>query len=245
MSLGYVKAKEETLADIRREVFDGYTALDREGQVKMIKQAFTAIAFGARLSRSGWLTKDGTWSNPALVTIIKDAGLRAKFRSALTVKSFIKEQDLLDGYIVDLMKAHRPDVVRLDELCTPTGRPLPSKLIAYFYQHVETKAMQALINLAKKRNRQPLAVVHDAVFFRQKLGAETMFDCQEAMREATGNPYWSLSWTEHQPYRRYSLDELAEEAAHKQRMAVLEAYARSYVSPNFEKSELGLGLKTE
>ena len=41
--------------------------------------------------------------------------------------------------------------------------------------------------------RAPIANVHDAIFFKQRLGAELKAEVEWQMRAQTGNAYWHLT----------------------------------------------------
>jgi hypothetical protein len=76
--------------------------------------------------------------------------------------------------------------------------------------------------------RAPIACVHDAVFFRSRLGVERIERIEHAMRQATGNPYWRLSASQLFRWERPSKDDESELAAHRARIAAEEARAVGY-----------------
>ena len=76
--------------------------------------------------------------------------------------------------------------------------------------------------------RAPIANVHDAIFFKQRLGAELKAEVEWQMRAQTGNAYWHLTPKELRRYEARHLDAVAEEAAHKQHLAAEQARALSY-----------------
>jgi hypothetical protein len=76
----------------------------------------------------------------------------------------------------------------------------------------------------------PIANVHDAIFFKRRLGAEFKNEIEWQMREQTGNPYWHLSPKELERYTPRSLNAMREEQEHKDRIAAEEIRARAHFS---------------
>ncbi len=148
--------------------------------------------------------------------------------------AFIREQQTLDSYLMGQVSALRPDLLKRPILQTKTGRASRSKVVAFLYQHEESKVMAVLRANAVELGRPPIACVHDAVFFRQRLGLDRKERIEYAMQQATGNPYWRLNPTELKRWERESLDEVRELAAHRARIAQEEEQAKGYKSRFFE-----------
>ena len=77
---------------IRYLVFGSESDLAKELQIRLLKQAFTAISFGARKTGKGWMDDNGKWANPALVDIFKVKDERERFLGEPLVNAFIAEQ---------------------------------------------------------------------------------------------------------------------------------------------------------
>ena len=224
----YLDDKADLLSTIRRYVFLDAKSEDYAFQIKLLKQAFTAIAFGVRASGKGWQNSAGQWVNPALVEVIKDPLTRDRFLNDPAVINFIREQQTLDAFILSQVHALKPDILKKSMLKTKSGRISRSKVIAYLYQHEESKVMGVLREAALVLERAPIACVHDAVFFRSRLGVERIERIEHAMRQATGNPYWRLSASQLSRWERPSKDDESELAAHRARIAAEEARAVGY-----------------
>lgn len=224
----YLNDKADLLSTIRRYVFLDAKPEEYAFQIKLLKQAFTAIAFGARASGKGWQNSAGQWLNPALVEVIKDPLTRDRFLNDTSVINFIREQQTLDAFILSQVHALKPDILKKSMLKTKSGRISRSKVIAYLYQHEESKVMGVLRAAALALERAPIACVHDAVFFRSRLGVERIERIEHAMRQATGNPYWRLSASQLFRWERPSKDDESELAAHRARIAAEEARAVGY-----------------
>jgi len=227
-TLLYLEDKADFMATVRHYVFPSSSPVPKELRPKLLKQAFTAISFGARQTAKGWLDSSGNWTNPALVEILQNTEDRMRFLADDTVKLFIKEQNALDEYLYDLFKKFRPDLLLERYLQTESGRPSKAKVLAYLYQHGETHVMDIVRQAARAKGYMPIANVHDAIFFKRRLGAEFKNEIEWQMREQTGNPFWHLTPKQIERYTPRSLDVRREEQEHKDRMALEEARAVAY-----------------
>jgi len=88
LSLLYLEHKADFMATIRHYVFTQDSPVPKDLQTALLKQAFTAISFGARQTATGWLDAAGNWNNPALVEIIKNGDDRARFLADQTVQAW-------------------------------------------------------------------------------------------------------------------------------------------------------------
>jgi len=229
-TLLYLEDKADFMASVRHYVFTDASPVPMDLRPKLLKQAFTAISFGARQTAKGWLDASGNWNNPALVEILQNAEDRDRFLSDPTVKLFIKEQNALDDYLFGLFKLHRPDLLKEAYLQTESGRPSKAKVLAFLYQHGETQVMDIVRQAAIARGHLPIANVHDAIFFKRRLGAELKSEIEWQMREQTGNPYWHLTPMQLERYQPISVDALHEEEEHKERITQEESFAREYMA---------------
>ena len=227
-TLTYLEDKADFMRTVRAFTFANVDKTQAELQNKLLKQAFTAISFGARAHSRGWQNQAGQWTNPALVHILKNTEDRDRFLNDSSVQAFIREQNTLDDYLVDLVQRHEPQLLRDSLLTGASGRPAKAKLVAYLYQHGETQVMDVVRQVAAEHDRVPLANVHDAIFFKRRLGADLKWLIEDRMQKETGNPYWSLSPKEHLRYEPKSLDAAAYEKAHEEWIKQEEAYAKAY-----------------
>jgi hypothetical protein len=217
-TLGFLEDKASFMATVRHFTFDQSSPVPLDLQPKLLKQAFTAISFGARVTTHGWQNESGGWSNPALVDIIRNSADRDRFLNDLTVQAFIKEQGILDAHLYERVKAQRRDLLSKPFLQTPSGRPSKSKILAYLYQHDETEVMDIVCAVAAQHGREPIARVHDAIFFKRKLSVDLRHEIEMTMQDRTANPYWRLSHKQLQRYEPRYFDLKMDEAAHKERI---------------------------
>jgi hypothetical protein len=78
-TLNYLEDKKDFVATVRHYTFKSDSNCDLDFQKKLIKQALTAISFGARTSQHGWIDESGQFQNPALVEILKNVEERNRF----------------------------------------------------------------------------------------------------------------------------------------------------------------------
>jgi len=190
-SILYVTARAEFMRDVRAATFDQATPLTKEAQNALIKQAVTAIGFGARAKTSGWREVHGAWTNPSLVNLIKNAAERTRFLACPIIQQFITEQAALDKYLAHGMKAAMPEVY-FGPLITANTKPSPSKAVAYLYQHQETQAMNIARAVLAKHGIQPIANIHDAFIVKRKLPTDVLHEVIFEMQEQMQNPYFSM-----------------------------------------------------
>ena len=227
-TLGFLEDKADFMATVRHFTFGDDSPVPKELQPKLLKQAFSAISFGARVTTHGWQNESGGWSNPALVDIIRNGDDRNRFLADATVQAFIKEQAILDAHLYELVKEQRRDLLSKPFLQTPSGRPSKSKILAYLYQHDETEVMDVVCAVAEKYDRAPIARVHDAIFFKRKLGVDLRHEMELMMQEHSNNPYWRLSHKQLERYEPRYLHLKMDEAAHKERMRLANIRAREH-----------------
>ena len=200
-TLSYLENKAGFMNAIQYLVFGKVSGLADALQVKMLKQAFTAISFGARKTAKGWMDSNGKWTNPAIVDIFRVKVERDLFLADPMVCDFIAEQGKLDKYLFDGFKAQRPDLLKLKYLQTQGGSPSRAKVIAFLYQHEETTVMDIVRETLTEHGQTVLANIHDAIIVRKKLRVDLRHEIEMRMQVRTDNKYWRLSATE---LKRYS-----------------------------------------
>ena len=209
-TLSYLNNKVGFMNTIQYLVFGSDSDLADALQVKMLKQAFTAMSFGARKTGKGWMDNNGKWTNPAIVDIFRVKAERDLFLADPMVCAFIAEQGKLGKYLFDGFKAQRPDLLRLKYLQTQAGNPSRAKVIAFLYQHEETTVMDIVRATLAEHGQTVLANIHDAIIVRRKLRLDLRHEIEMRMQDATDNNYWHLSATE---IKRYSKADLSADAS--------------------------------
>ena len=227
-TLNYLEDKKDLMHTVQLYTFLEGSNVRRDQQLDLLKQAFTAVSFGARLTTKGWKDTGGTWQNPALVSIIKNPEERARLVKDPSVLAFIQEQNKLDDWLIEQVKQHRPELLRDPNLQTISGRPSKAKIVAYLYQNNETHAMDIVRAAVVASGRKVLANIHDAVVINKRLGAELKSKIEMLLQEETDNPYWRLGATQYERFNSTPKEVLDEEQLHRQRMVAEEAKAKSH-----------------
>ncbi len=190
-SLLYVEGRKEFMRDVRAAAFGKDSGMTVEHQDSLIKQAVTAIGFGARVNGNGWRTEDGTWTNPSIMSILTNKDERDQFLACPVITQFVQEQTMLDKYLEEGMKRDLSEVY-WGSLITANKKPSRSKAVAYLYQHQETKAMDIARLVLKKYGITPIANIHDAFIVRHKLSVDVQHEIIDEMRRGMGNDLFSI-----------------------------------------------------
>ena len=228
MSRLFLEDKKDFFMTVRLYTFNEESTISREFQDKLLKQAVTAIGFGARKAARGWRKTNGDWQNSALAEIIKNIKERDRLLNCFAIREFLREQSLLDKYIVNLCRTEKCAFLAKAEVRTACGNLSKAKVIAYLYQHFETIVMDVAAKEIEKRGKKILARIHDAIIIDRKLSLDDKIEVQEAMQRETDNEYWHLTAKEITSFNRpYCLDRVEIEA-HKHRIAQEEQEAVGY-----------------
>lgn len=207
----YLKDKKKFRNLVKTATFGTDSDINDEVQMDIVKQALTALSFGARIYQNGWINQSGKEFNPAIVKILKRPEDRKRFIDCDLIKKFRDEQKKLDNFIFDFYTTHDNSLLKDAELQTEKGKRSTSKVMAYLYQHAETIVMDMVRAEIAKLNRQVLASVHDAIFIKHKLSAYDRENIQYAMRDMTGIKYWVLEEEKHEAYKGVSAEVLSDE----------------------------------
>jgi hypothetical protein len=227
-TLTYLEHKEAFIKNVQTTVFGNNSDLAEEFQLKLLKQAFTALSFGARKTAISWQDSNGEWVNSAISDIFQIKEERELFLNHHQVCGFIEEQQLLDAYLFEGVKAYHPHLLKRSYLQTQSGRSSKPKVIAYLYQQDETAVMNIVRHAMIEFNKTILANIHDAIIVKQRLTADDKHEIELRMQEQSGNPYWRLGATELKRWEPTQKEAKKEQALHKQRMAGFEAVAQSF-----------------
>ena len=190
----YVTGRREFMRDVCNETFGKNSGLTKDFQDSLIKQAITAIGFGAKASGNGWRLQDGSWANPSIVSILTNHDERGKFLSCPIIEKFISEQLQIDKYLESEMKHELPEIY-YGPLITANVNPSRSKAVAYLYQHQETRAMNVAREVLQKYGIKPIADIHDAFVVKKKLSNYVRDEINFRMQTEMKNQYLLLKFT--------------------------------------------------
>jgi hypothetical protein len=194
MCYQYWKDKSVLINMIRADVFtDNYYSNDK--QIKLVKEAMTALNFGARRSSHSYINHEGIYCKQALATIFKDSDECDRFLQCPSVADFVNEQKLLNKTIMKLAKANKPDLLSLPFLLTKKHKLKRQKTLAYLYQNEETRVMNIIRQYAESSNLTILANIHDAIIFKKRLTKQSLDAIHLDIHTQTNNSFWHLNQT--------------------------------------------------
>jgi hypothetical protein len=168
-----------------------------DSRLKVIKQAITAIGFGATSSRPGFYDKKGDWQDTSLNDIFKYTykGVDGKTHKAEYTKTingvkhksldlflqdswmsqFINEQKEMTNLITDYM-INEGVITKTDHPFLVDGRNAinRARTIAYFFQKTERVIMDTSAKFVEDNGAKILLRVHDAMYVNKKINIKEL-----------------------------------------------------------------------
>lgn len=187
--------------------------------LKLVKEAMTAIGFGAKLHEGSW-EYEGIKRYSALHYIIYNKKARQAFAKHNFVVNFLKEQDLMSKIIYEYNSRNEnfiQKVSHVTDLFNNNGTLNKNKIIAYLYQQFETKIMDIATE-----NIIPHFRIHDSFIMRKPLSNETYTEIQYMLNSIS--PYLKLEKEEHHGWVHQHVYDM--ELEHKQFIAEEEELAK-------------------
>jgi hypothetical protein len=201
----YVNDRKDFITQLLEPVFGQGCELGYELQSELIKQALTAISFGARLNAVGWRLMNGDWKNPALKEIFQNPDWHQSFINSTEIKDFIAEQQMLDDFFFDAVQTHAPEVLEYPFL--KTGRGISkAKLMAFIYQRNEMEMMNYVRQELTRIGKPAIASIHDAVVVKRELVNGQLFDLNYLLRTDFCNEYLLLRQKPIEGYKPRKID---------------------------------------
>jgi hypothetical protein len=159
------------------------TPVEQETKLKFIKQAITALGFGARIDGGAYFDLESNrWIRSAINDTIKNKDDRLVFQNHKWVKEFCAEQIKITDYII--ANTDVESLRHIPELWSAkTNKLRPSSLMAYLYQQYESTLMTTIKQLIPQEFEFLLGV-HDAFYTRHKLPGTMIQEYAQAI-----NPY--------------------------------------------------------
>lgn len=144
--------------------------------LKAIKNALTAIGFGARTTGKTWATEAGQ-QGTALSEILISPVARETFLADPWVQNFLAEQRVIEDAI--LAAAEQGDAY--DDMCRAVaeanganGKVTRAGKLAWIYQHEEQTIMDAAVAVLAGFGIEPIARIHDAFIVRERLAPKIL-----------------------------------------------------------------------
>ena len=193
----YLEDKEAFFDAVILEVFNLQPTPEYKAT---IKEAMTALGFGAKLSMGTWRSDTGEENQSSLFEVFdRDAALLKRFVDCDLVKQFNAEQQTLNKFIVTKFAG---DAVWQTEMTAEQQRKKVKQFssaqkIVWLYQHAETIMMDLVRAEIKKSGNTVLANVHDAVVVRDQIPAKLLAKIERKVHKRTWVYYFKLGETEY------------------------------------------------
>lgn len=178
----YLAEKNHIRQRLARECFEGII-VPKETALRSVKDALTAIGFGARTSGATWMGKNGQMEGTALTEVMKSPVARERFLADKWVQDFLAEQRVIEDAILENIKASEewPAIQQIVASANKAnGRVTRGGLLAYVYQQWETDIMDLAVGVLERNGIEVVARIHDAFIVRHKLSARIMDDIADA-----------------------------------------------------------------
>lgn len=139
---------------------------------KLVKEAITAIGFGARISGGSWQDNDGNWQTPAIDDIIMNQIDRKNFLEDPWVREFVKEQHELTKFISKYyieIDGFVESVKYIPKMFANNGKIRNAQVMSYLFQNTEKNIMDIVTD-----DLPVIARIHDSFITKKKLTTEQL-----------------------------------------------------------------------
>lgn len=195
----------EYKSDFFDEVIDKTYLIERpyshEYKTKVIKEAMTAIGFGAKLTVGTYKSNGDTKHSSLYEVFDENKTLLRRFVDCTIVGQYCDEQQILNKYIVNKFSSDMTWLCDMEASRIKRKRKAykSNQKISWLFQHAETEMMKLVRDELQKLGKTVLANVHDAIVVRQPLTASELLAIEELVRAKTKVQYFQLGETQ---YRR-------------------------------------------
>ena len=164
----YTKEYLEWKSSLRKQLAKHITAY-KDGE-KLVKEAITAIGFGARIGGGSWLI-DGEWHTTSIEDIIMNPNDRKNFMNDPWIKKFVKEQQAMTKIIAEHYISDNQFVDKLRDIPNmfKNNRIRKSQVMSYLFQHTEKLIMDMIT-----QDIPVIARVHDSFITKKQLSYEQL-----------------------------------------------------------------------
>ena len=132
---------------------------------KLVKEAITAIGFGARIGGGSWQV-DGEWHTSSIEDIIMNRKDRENFMQDPWVKKFVREQQSLTNIITSEYIDNEQFIDKVSNIPTmfKNNKIRKTQVMSYVFQHTEKMIMDQIT-----QNIPVVARIHDSFITLNKL----------------------------------------------------------------------------
>lgn len=163
-----------------------------------IKEAMTALGFGAKLSMGTWRSDTGEESQSSLFEVFdRDTAVLKRFVKCDLVQKFNAEQQTLNKFIVANFSgdAQWQAEMTAEQQRKKVKQFSSAQKIVWLYQHAETIMMDMVRAEVKRSGNTVLANVHDAVVVRNQIPAKLLAKIELKVQQRTCVGYFRLGET--------------------------------------------------
>jgi hypothetical protein len=188
----YLEDKDAFFDAVIQEVYNSLPTPDYKAT---IKEAMTALGFGAKLSMGTWRSDTGEDNQSSLFEVFdRDTVALKRFVECNLVNTFNAEQQTLNRFIVAKFSG---DAQWQAEMAAEQQRKKvlqfsAAQKIVWLYQHAETIMMDMVRAEVKKSGNTVLANVHDAVVVRNQIPAKLLDKIERKVQNRSGVGYFRL-----------------------------------------------------
>ena len=139
---------------------------------KLVKEAITAIGFGARIGGGSWQI-DGEWQTTSIEDIIMNQTDRHNFMNDPWIKQFVREQHAITTIITDEFKNDKQFLETVANVPNmfKNNKIRKSQIMSYLFQHTEKRIMDTIT-----QNIPVVARIHDSFVTLDKLSLQQITD---------------------------------------------------------------------
>jgi hypothetical protein len=199
----YLEYKSEFFDEVIDRTYLAEFPYSYEHKTATIKEAMTAIGFGAKLTMGTWKASDGEIKSSSLLQVFdENTTLLRRFIDCTVVRQYNDEQSILNKYIVGKFSSDATWVAELEASRLNRNRKSYklNQKISWLFQHAETEMMRIVKKKLQKLGKTVLASVHDAIVVRERLTQKELLVIEKHVRRITKVQYFALGETQYKSH---------------------------------------------
>ncbi len=197
----YLDYKSDFFDEVIDKTYLAERPYSHEYKAKVIKEAMTAIGFGAKLTVGTYKSNGDTKHSSLYEVFDENKTLLRRFVDCTIVREYCDEQQILNKYIVNKFATDATWLADMEASHIKQKRKpyKQNQKISWLFQHAETIMMKLVRDEVEKLGKTVLANIHDAIVVRQRLTASELLAIQNLVIAKTKVHYFALGET---PYAR-------------------------------------------
>ena len=194
----YLEYKSDFFDEVIDRTYLAQYPYSHDHKTKVIKEAMTAIGFGAKLTMGSWIANDGEIKSSSLLQVFDDdITLLRRFKDCTIVREYNDEQTILNKYIVEKFSTDATWITELEASRKNRNRKhyKHNQKISWLFQHAETLLMNIVRDALITRGKTVVANIHDAIVVRERLTKSELQAIENIVRAKTSVSYFALGET--------------------------------------------------